>query len=130
MLHWKASLHMNQSCCSRLVQVPPPKRDKMESFWLAETLKYLYLMFDDSQPAVLPLDQFVFNTEAHPLPIVGSAADKALQSHYQQRPSGVGGASADNRTVEARAQVQMHSQNSHLCILQCGCWLQANAIAC
>jgi len=42
-------------------------RNKMESFWLAETLKYLYLLFSDSE--LVPLDKFVFNTEAHPLPI-------------------------------------------------------------
>lgn len=41
--------------------------DKMETFWLSETLKYLYLLFDDQ--SVLPLDQWVFNTEAHPLPV-------------------------------------------------------------
>ena len=51
------------------LQVPPPQRNKMESFFLAETLKYLYLLFDDSQPPVLPLDEYVFNTEAHALPI-------------------------------------------------------------
>lgn len=44
------------------------RRDNMESFFLAETLKYLYLLFDDSA-TLLPLDQFVFNTEAHPLPV-------------------------------------------------------------
>ena len=41
--------------------------DVMESFFTAETLKYLFLLFAD--PVVLPLDRFVFNTEAHPLPI-------------------------------------------------------------
>ncbi|CAO1629481.1 unnamed protein product [Parajaminaea phylloscopi] len=41
--------------------------DKMETFWLSETLKYLYLLFDDQK--ALPLDKWVFNTEAHPLPI-------------------------------------------------------------
>jgi len=41
--------------------------DKMESFWLAETLKYLYLLFEDDH--VISLNDFVFNTEAHPLPI-------------------------------------------------------------
>lgn len=50
--------------------VPPPKRDKMETFFLGETLKYLYLLFGDS--SVIPLDKFVFNTEAHPLPIKSS----------------------------------------------------------
>jgi len=42
-------------------------RDKMESFFLAETLKYLYLLFSDED--ILPLDKYVFNTEAHPLPV-------------------------------------------------------------
>jgi len=43
--------------------------DKMESFWLSETLKYLFLLFTDD-PTVLPLECFVFNTEAHPLPVL------------------------------------------------------------
>ena len=43
-------------------------KDKMESFFLAETLKYLYLLFSDDKN-LFPLDQWVFNTEAHPLPI-------------------------------------------------------------
>ncbi|KAL8243881.1 hypothetical protein R6Q59_010139 [Mikania micrantha] len=33
------------------------KKDKMESFWLAETLKYFYLLF--SEPNVVSLDDFV-----------------------------------------------------------------------
>jgi len=41
--------------------------DKAESFFLAETLKYLYLLF--SPKALIPLDEFVFNTEAHPTSI-------------------------------------------------------------
>ncbi|KAF9449311.1 glycoside hydrolase family 47 protein [Macrolepiota fuliginosa MF-IS2] len=43
------------------------KDDKMETFWLSETLKYLYLLFEDE--SVIPLDEYVFNTEAHPLPV-------------------------------------------------------------
>ncbi|XP_048669231.1 endoplasmic reticulum mannosyl-oligosaccharide 1,2-alpha-mannosidase isoform X1 [Marmota marmota marmota] len=46
----------------------PEPRDKMESFFLGETLKYLYLLFSDDQN-LLSLDTYVFNTEAHPLPI-------------------------------------------------------------
>ena len=41
------------------------KRDRMESFWLAETLKYFYLLY--SQEDLVSLDEWVFNTEAHPL---------------------------------------------------------------
>lgn len=44
------------------------KDNMMQSFFLAETLKYLYLLF--SPPTVIPLDEWVFNTEAHPLKIV------------------------------------------------------------
>ena len=43
------------------------RRDRMESFCLSETLKYFYLLFDDEE--LLPLTRWVFNTEAHPLPI-------------------------------------------------------------
>jgi len=38
--------------------------DNMESFWTAETLKYFYLIFEDSD--VVSLDEWVLNTEAHP----------------------------------------------------------------
>lgn len=41
------------------------KRDNMESFFLAETLKYLYLLF--SPPKTIDLKKTVFNTEAHPI---------------------------------------------------------------
>ena len=49
----------------------PGYRDKMETFYLAETLKYLYLLFSDD-PHLIPLDKYVINTEAHPLPIYDS----------------------------------------------------------
>ncbi|KAI1133919.1 glycoside hydrolase family 47 protein [Hypoxylon sp. FL0543] len=43
----------------------PKQMDSMESFWLAETLKYFYLIFGDWDLA--NLDEWVLNTEAHPL---------------------------------------------------------------
>jgi len=46
--------------------------DKMESFWIAETLKYLYLIFaDESELQVKPDEPngWVFNTEAHPVKV-------------------------------------------------------------
>lgn len=43
-------------------------KDKMESFFLGETLKYLYLLFMEDQSA-FSVDKWVFNSEAHPLPI-------------------------------------------------------------
>ena len=44
-----------------------PLDNSMQSFFMAETLKYLFLLF--SPDDLLPLDQYVFNTEAHPFQI-------------------------------------------------------------
>ncbi|XP_076057890.1 endoplasmic reticulum mannosyl-oligosaccharide 1,2-alpha-mannosidase-like isoform X2 [Oratosquilla oratoria] len=49
-----------------VVDVKP--RDKMESFFLGETLKYFYLLFSDDQKTY-SLDKWVFNSEAHLFPI-------------------------------------------------------------
>lgn len=43
--------------------------DRMDSFVLSETLKYLYLMFADPSEISLDLDTFIFTTEAHLLPL-------------------------------------------------------------
>ncbi len=44
--------------------VTKEKADRMHSFWLAETLKYLYLL---AKPEAVDFDRVTFNTEAHPL---------------------------------------------------------------
>ncbi len=41
------------------------QKDEMESFFFAETLKYLYLLY--APPDTLDLKKVVFNTEAHPI---------------------------------------------------------------
>ena len=41
--------------------------DRAESFFFAETAKYLYLLFKDDK--VVDLTKQVFNTEAHPLSV-------------------------------------------------------------
>ncbi|KAH6864713.1 mannosyl-oligosaccharide 1,2-alpha-mannosidase [Alternaria rosae] len=61
--------------------IPPPRRDNMESFWLAETLKYLYLLF--SPDDVLPLTDVVFNIEAHVFPRMGMGKFK---TGWQRKP--------------------------------------------
>merc|ERR1719270_53276 len=48
-------------------KIPAVKDDAQQSFFLAETLKYLYLLFSDDK--LIDINQWVFNTEAHPLPI-------------------------------------------------------------
>jgi mannosidase alpha-like ER degradation enhancer 2 len=45
--------------------VTKEKSDRMESFFLAETLKYAYLLF--APPETLGFDDVIFNTEAHPI---------------------------------------------------------------
>ena len=43
--------------------------DRMDSFVLAETFKYLYLLFDSTPHPYIDIEQFVFTTEAHLLPL-------------------------------------------------------------
>ncbi|ESK90496.1 glycoside hydrolase family 47 protein [Moniliophthora roreri MCA 2997] len=52
----------------------PTLKDEMPSYFMAETLKYLYLLFTDEE--IIPLDKWVFNTEAHPLPIFEWTAEE------------------------------------------------------
>ncbi|KAF9335556.1 mannosyl-oligosaccharide alpha-1,2-mannosidase [Podila minutissima] len=68
--------------------------DKMETFYLAETLKYLYLLFGPND--VLPLDKYVFNTEAHPLPVFTAPA------HMLARTAGLKGARSGANGVEEK----------------------------
>ncbi|KAJ7061677.1 glycoside hydrolase family 47 protein [Mycena amicta] len=63
--------------------------DKMETFLLSETLKYLFLIFSDQ--SVLPLDEYVFNTEAHPLPIFRPGAGMMHMEGYAFDDSDRGG---------------------------------------
>ena len=94
-----------------VLEAPPPRRNKMESFFLAETLLYAFLLFEDvdvsfhsswytrkcvpsvhtvctlphqltSPPQVLPLESYVFNTEAHPLPILGTDVEQSHRGWY------------------------------------------------
>ena len=46
-------------------RVPVAHDDTQQSFFLAETLKYAFLIFESEE--VLPLHDWTFNTEAHPL---------------------------------------------------------------
>lgn len=52
----------------RNVYQPIPKDDVQQSFFLAEVLKYLYLIFSEDE--LISFDEWFFNTEAHPFPIL------------------------------------------------------------
>lgn len=73
---WEAVEALEQHCRVdsgfsgiRDVYTTTVSHDNMQqSFFLSETLKYLYLIFSDDD--LLPLEDWVFNTEAHPLPVI------------------------------------------------------------
>ena len=64
----------------------PLKDDTMQSFWLAETLKYLYLLFADDDK--LDLTQWVFTTEAHPIRIMSEPPDALALRRWATAASG------------------------------------------
>ncbi|KAJ9465808.1 Mannosyl-oligosaccharide 1 [Diplonema papillatum] len=49
--------------------VPPKMDDVQQSFWMAETLKYLYLLFASDEDPGVDFSEWVLNTEGHPLKI-------------------------------------------------------------
>eukprot|EP00066_Takifugu_rubripes_P022985 XP_011612251.1 PREDICTED: ER degradation-enhancing alpha-mannosidase-like protein 1 isoform X3 [Takifugu rubripes] len=49
--------------------VEKSKEDRMESFFLSETCKYLYLLFDEDNPLHRSDNKYIFTTEGHVVPI-------------------------------------------------------------
>ncbi|KAG0202611.1 mannosyl-oligosaccharide alpha-1,2-mannosidase [Mortierella sp. NVP41] len=76
--------------------------DKMETFFLAETLKYLYLLFGSND--VLPLDKYVFNTEAHPFPIFVAPKSLLERSVAKSEPEQESKASSVEEDKEAHLE--------------------------
>ncbi|XP_068598885.1 ER degradation-enhancing alpha-mannosidase-like protein 1 [Brachionichthys hirsutus] len=48
--------------------VDKSKEDRMESFFLSETCKYLYLLFDEDNPLHKSDNKYIFTTEGHVVP--------------------------------------------------------------
>lgn len=65
---------------SKVDSLPVKLSDKAESFVLAETLKYYYLLF--SEPDLISLDEFVLNTEAHPFRIDDGASPRGAHKYW------------------------------------------------
>lgn len=86
------------SAIDDVTAVSPQLNDEMESFWLAETLKYFYLLF--SEEDVVSLDEWVLNTEAHPFRRPDAPVKKAAES-------GGGGAQGDELRMEKKAKVDV-----------------------
>lgn len=78
--------------------IPPKVKDNMESFWLAETLKYMYLLFSPSD--FMPLDKYVLNTEAHPLPRFDMGP--LFSTGWQRKPRDANGEIIGKKKVESK----------------------------
>ncbi|XP_019716702.1 ER degradation-enhancing alpha-mannosidase-like protein 1 [Hippocampus comes] len=75
------------------------KEDRMESFFLSETCKYLYLLFDEDNPLHKSSNKYIFTTEGHLMPVdkrfreKGSSGkcprevDEPLQTTTTEQPS-------------------------------------------
>ncbi|KAI8076466.1 glycoside hydrolase [Gilbertella persicaria] len=63
-IHRYARAKAGYSRINDVNRMPATLQDFQESFFFAETLKYLYLIFVDKD--CISLNDFVFNTEAHP----------------------------------------------------------------
>eukprot|EP00096_Caligus_rogercresseyi_P008881 TRINITY_DN2893_c0_g2_i1.p1 TRINITY_DN2893_c0_g2~~TRINITY_DN2893_c0_g2_i1.p1 ORF type:complete len:862 (-),score=266.40 TRINITY_DN2893_c0_g2_i1:1746-4331(-) len=60
------------------------KEDRMDSFVLAETFKYLYLLFAEDSDLPVDIDDFVFTTEAHLLPLSLARLANITQIHKSE----------------------------------------------
>jgi len=69
--------------------------DRMESFFLSETCKYLYLLFDAQNPANLHYDRLLFSTEGHMFPITS-----VLHRRNESSPPAFRPAKAANESCE------------------------------
>jgi hypothetical protein len=64
------------------------KSDRMESFFLGETAKYMYLLFDDGHPLNSLDAAYVFTTEGHPLiiPKTRRTPKRPVKRHKNSEP--------------------------------------------
>eukprot|EP00756_Hemistasia_phaeocysticola_P005263 Hpha_TRINITY_DN13247_c1_g1::TRINITY_DN13247_c1_g1_i1::g.154806::m.154806/K01230/MAN1; mannosyl-oligosaccharide alpha-1,2-mannosidase len=80
--------------------VPPQKDDLQQSFWLAETLKYLYILFAEDD--AFDFGAWVLNTEAHPLKIRRRDPFEVWTSEQMERRGREEEASIDERLTSYR----------------------------
>ncbi|XP_077267006.1 ER degradation enhancer, mannosidase alpha-like 2 isoform X1 [Temnothorax americanus] len=58
--------------------------DTMDSFVLSETLKYLFLLFAEPGELILDLDEFIFTTEGHLLPLTLASIRTNVSSDFER----------------------------------------------
>uniref|UniRef100_A0A087YP53 alpha-1,2-Mannosidase n=1 Tax=Poecilia formosa TaxID=48698 RepID=A0A087YP53_POEFO len=60
--------------------------DRMDSFFLAEMFKYLYLLFSEKSQLPINMDDYIFTTEAHLLPVSLSTTQVTVQTNVTEAP--------------------------------------------
>jgi mannosyl-oligosaccharide alpha-1,2-mannosidase len=91
---WDLFLGINQSTRSEfgfshvrnVDSINPSKVNNQESFFIAETLKYLYLTFADSN--VINPNECVFNPGAHPFKIIPKEVAKTWIKYLPKTTKG------------------------------------------
>ncbi|XP_053196414.1 ER degradation-enhancing alpha-mannosidase-like protein 3 [Scomber japonicus] len=58
--------------------------DRMDSFFLAEMFKYLYLLFSEKTELPIDIDDYIFTTEAHLLPVSLSTTQPSCQGNRSE----------------------------------------------
>lgn len=58
---------------------------RMDSFFLAEMFKYLYLLFSEKSQLPIDIDDYIFTTEAHLLPVSLSITKPPYQRNHTVR---------------------------------------------
>uniref|UniRef100_A0A8C7HX98 alpha-1,2-Mannosidase n=1 Tax=Oncorhynchus kisutch TaxID=8019 RepID=A0A8C7HX98_ONCKI len=61
--------------------------DRMDSFFLAEMFKYLYLLFSEKNQLHFDIDEYIFTTEAHLLPVSLSTSQPPCRGNNTVRLS-------------------------------------------
>lgn len=68
-------------CISCLLRLTPAHCFRMDSFFLAEMFKYLYLLFSEKSQLPFDIDDYIFTTEAHLLPMSLSITQPPCQGN-------------------------------------------------
>lgn len=84
------------------------KEDRMESFFLSETCKYLYLLFDEENPVHKSGTKYMFTTEGHIVSV-----DKHLrESPWKEFFSEDGGQDQEGKSVHRPKSPELKVINS------------------
>ncbi|GEM11334.1 ER degradation enhancer, mannosidase alpha-like 1, glycoside hydrolase family 47 protein [Rhodotorula toruloides] len=102
--------------------------DKMPSFVTSETLKYLYLTFDEDSPFLRDDSAFVFTTEGHPLEIPHPPPDSPSSSSRTSPPNSTS-ASAPTCAAHEPVYDQRHAHFLSLSMNQRVDWEHARWLA-